>query len=69
MRARLFQRQPLCEHCEQRGVVKPATQRDHRISLGEGGSDNEDNEQALCDECHEVKSAQERMRAQTRSRL
>jgi 5-methylcytosine-specific restriction enzyme A len=69
MRARLFARQPLCEMCEARGLVKLATQRDHRLSLGEGGTDTEDNEQALCDQCHEGKSLQERIRAQQRARL
>lgn len=68
MRAALFQRQPLCERCERHGIVKPATQRDHRVPLGEGGTDTVDNEQALCDECHEAKSLQERIRAQRAAR-
>lgn len=67
MRQALFQRQPLCEICEQAGLARLATQRDHRIPLAEGGQDDESNEQALCDECHEAKSLQERLRGQRRS--
>ena len=67
MRQALFQRQPLCEICEQAGRVRLATQRDHRIPLAEGGQDDESNEQALCDECHEAKSLQERLRGQRRA--
>ena|SRR5205085_2296651 len=69
MRARLFQRQPLCEMCEAAGRVTLATQRDHRLALTEGGTDTEDNEQAICDACHEGKSLQERLRAQRRARF
>lgn len=68
MRARLFARHPLCEQCEARGLVVLATQRDHRIPLTEGGTDTEDNEQALCHDCHEAKSLQERLLAQRRAR-
>lgn len=69
MRAALFARQPLCEVCDRKGIVRVATQRDHRIPLGEGGTDTQDNEQALCADCHEEKSLQERLRAQRRARL
>jgi 5-methylcytosine-specific restriction enzyme A len=68
MRARLFRRQPLCELCEARGVVRAATERDHKVPLAEGGTDDEDNDQALCHDCHEAKSLQERLRAQGRAR-
>lgn len=63
MRAALFARQPLCEECERAGRVTVATQRDHRIPLAEGGADDERNEQALCDACHELKSHAESVRA------
>lgn len=68
-RAELFSRQPLCVHCLVKGVVKPATQRDHIVPLGEGGEDVTDNTQGLCDDCHDIKSLAERQRAQARSRL
>ncbi|MBY0469119.1 MAG: HNH endonuclease [Burkholderiaceae bacterium] len=69
MRADLFRRQPLCEHCLARDLVTPATQRDHRIPLSEGGKDTEENEQALCDECHEVKSKAEAARGRGASKV
>ncbi|MEW6479768.1 MAG: HNH endonuclease signature motif containing protein [Pseudomonadota bacterium] len=68
-RAELFSRQPLCVHCLPKGIVKPATQRDHIVPLAEGGEDVPDNTQGLCDECHNAKSLVERLRAQARSRL
>lgn len=66
MRAALFQRQPLCVECERHGVVTIATQRDHIKPLAEGGADDESNEQALCDDCHEAKSLAEALRARRR---
>lgn len=61
-RAELFARQPLCEACEARGVVRLATQRDHRVPLAEGGTEDDANVQALCDDCHAEKSEGERRR-------
>ncbi len=68
MRAELFTRCPLCVECERKGRVTLATQRDHIKPLAEGGTDTEDNVQALCAECHESKSLQERVRGLQRSR-
>jgi len=62
MRAALFKRQPLCEECQRFGRVTLATQRDHRIPLAEGGADDETNEQALCEPCHDGKSLAEALR-------
>jgi 5-methylcytosine-specific restriction enzyme A len=62
MRANLFRRQPLCEVCLGKGVTTPATIRDHRIPLAEGGADDETNEQAICEPCHAEKSAAEALR-------
>ncbi|WP_229416883.1 HNH endonuclease [Massilia eburnea] len=62
MRAALFQRSPLCAECKRQGRVTAATQRDHIIPLAEGGADDETNEQALCDLCHDAKSATESKR-------
>ncbi len=66
-RAALFQRCPLCVACEAKGIVTAATQRDHIIPVEEGGEDSDDNTQALCDDCHEDKSLQERLRGRRRS--
>jgi 5-methylcytosine-specific restriction enzyme A len=68
MRASLFARHPLCAECERHGRVTLATQRDHIVSLEEGGPDDETNEQGLCYDCHEVKSKAERERGQRRAR-
>lgn len=62
MRERLFSRQPLCEECQANGRVTLATIRDHKIPLAEGGADDESNEQALCEPCHDAKSLAERIR-------
>jgi 5-methylcytosine-specific restriction protein A len=63
MRAALFRRNPLCVECQRAGRVRLATQRDHIQSLGEEGTDTEDNVQGLCDDCHEAKSLAEALRA------
>ena len=66
MRAALFSRDPLCAECRRQGYVRPATKRDHIVSLADGGPDDETNEQGLCDECHDAKSLQERIAARRR---
>jgi 5-methylcytosine-specific restriction protein A len=66
MRAKLFARQPLCVLCLIQDRVTPATQRDHIIPLAEGGLDDETNEQALCDDCHDAKSIGEAQRGRRR---
>jgi 5-methylcytosine-specific restriction protein A len=68
MRASLFSRHPLCVLCLAAGRVSVATQRDHIVSLEEGGADDETNEQALCEPCHDAKSAGEAQRGRRRSR-
>ena len=68
MRADLFQRNPLCVECQRLGRVTLATQRDHIKPLAEGGTDDADNEQGLCHECHEAKSKAESLRGRHRSR-
>ena len=61
-RDRLFNAQPLCVECLKRGIERAATQRDHVVPLAEGGTDTDDNTQALCDQCHEIKSQREARR-------
>ena len=67
-RAALFKENPLCVKCQEAGRLRPATQRDHIVPLSEGGLDEPDNTQGLCDECHDGKSLAERLRAQRRAR-
>lgn len=61
--ARQFRREhPLCQHCEARGVVRPASLVDHRIPI-RGPDDPRrlewNNLQSLCRGCHAVKTAAE----------
>ena len=66
MRESLFRRDPLCVECKRLGLVVLATQRDHIVSLEEGGADDDDNTQGLCVEHHEAKSKTEAARARRR---
>ncbi len=56
-------RNPLCVLCDAQGITRLATQRDHIKPLFEGGEDTDDNTQGLCEQCHDAKSEQERIRA------
>jgi len=68
MRANLFSRHPLCVICLVNDRVSVATQRDHIKPLAEGGADDETNEQALCEPCHDAKSEKEAQRGRQRAR-
>lgn len=50
---------PLCVHCEAKGIVRLWTQLDHIKALANGGTDTDDNLQGLCDECHAIKTTQD----------
>jgi 5-methylcytosine-specific restriction enzyme A len=65
LRAELFARNPLCAECERQGRVRLATQRDHVISLGEEGTEDDDNVQGLCADCHAEKSLAESIRSRS----
>jgi 5-methylcytosine-specific restriction protein A len=62
-RDRLFQSNPLCVHCELKGLTALATERDHIIPLAEGGTEEPSNTQGLCTDCHKAKTQQESIRA------
>jgi len=62
MRRELFAANPLCVECQRAGRVRLATQRDHKVPLAEGGSDDPGNVQGLCHDCHEAKSLAEALR-------
>jgi 5-methylcytosine-specific restriction protein A len=68
LRARLFDRQPLCVVCQARGRVTLATIRDHIVPLAEGGADTDDNTQALCAACSDAKTQKESARGRQRWR-
>lgn len=71
LRKRLFRRHPLCQGCLAKTppVTRLSTQRDHRVPLHKGGTEAQENEQALCDECHLQKSKLERGHAYRPTRL
>lgn len=57
IRQRIMQGQPLCRMCEEKGFVTPGQEMDHIVPLFRGGSNDDDNLQMLCVECHRKKSA------------
>lgn len=67
-RAELFEREPLCRKCKAKGRVTAATIRDHVIPLAEGGTDDDENIQPLCQTCSDVKTAEEAKRGAARAR-
>lgn len=56
---RLAQLGPLCRMCADEGYVTEATTIDHIIALANGGTDTDDNCQALCAKHHEAKTARD----------
>jgi 5-methylcytosine-specific restriction protein A len=62
-REELFRRNPYCVHCKAKGIARIATERDHIINLASGGTDDIDNTQGLCADCHKAKTQSESNRA------
>ncbi len=56
IRKRLLDNQPLCAMCSKKDIIKPATEVDHIIPLFKSGTDDMDNLQALCSDCHKIKT-------------
>ena len=56
LRARLLYDEPLCVHCTDQGRLSLAVEVDHIIPLYKGGSNDQDNLQGLCVECHKAKT-------------
>lgn len=50
---------PLCKHCEERGIIREATDVDHIKPITHGGTETDDNRQSLCKECHRIKTAKD----------
>ncbi|MBO9377901.1 HNH endonuclease [Sphingomonas histidinilytica] len=66
-RKRILQRDKhLCQPCLKRGVVRPGPEVDHVTPKAEGGTEDDDNLQAICSDCHKRKTAEEAARAQGR---
>ncbi len=66
-RAVLFAREPLCRTCAANGLVVMATIRDHVVPLAEGGADDDENVQPLCQSCSDVKTHEESTRGRRRA--
>lgn len=49
----------LCCECKKRGRLTSATEVDHVVPKYQGGTDDSDNLQSLCKECHKTKTARE----------
>jgi 5-methylcytosine-specific restriction protein A len=49
----------LCIPCQKRGKFTPATEVDHIIPKAKGGSDDHDNLQSICTQCHNEKTIKE----------
>lgn len=57
-RARIMGRDcGLCQQCKREGRLQLAEQVDHKVELADGGTDDDDNLEALCADCHKAKSA------------
>lgn len=59
LRAEVLAEEPLCRHCQARGIVTPATEVDHiQDSRADYSDDNSrENLQSLCRPCHSVKTS------------
>lgn len=68
MRARVLSEEPLCRTCLAMNPsrVTPAIIADHIVPKAEGGSDERENYQGVCDPCHRAKTAEEASRARRR---
>ncbi|MCA8079932.1 HNH endonuclease [Burkholderia cepacia] len=68
-RAEIMKRdKALCQSCLRAGRVVLATSVDHIVNRAEGGTDDHSNLEALCDKCHNAKTAKEAARARARRR-
>jgi 5-methylcytosine-specific restriction protein A len=50
----------LCQVCSKQDRTTPASEVDHIIPKADGGTDDEDNLQSICIDCHKAKTLQER---------
>lgn len=57
MRAKLFLANPLCVQCGLSGRAALATELDHIKPLVHGGTNDDENMQGLCKDCHAAKTA------------
>lgn len=59
-RKRIFERdERLCQDHKARGLLREAVEIDHVIPKADGGTDDDENLQALCYDCHKAKTDRE----------
>lgn len=56
IRARVLTANPLCSNCQLKGRANPAVEVDHIQALANGGTNERENLQGLCTECHADKT-------------
>ena len=59
LRKLVLHSEPLCRECKRPGRHTPATEVDHIVPLAAGGTNDFENLQPLCHECHSRKTATE----------
>jgi 5-methylcytosine-specific restriction protein A len=60
IRARILKRDyGLCQACKRAGQIGLATQVDHIKALADGGTDDDENLQGICEPCHQMKTSAE----------
>ncbi len=52
----------LCQPCLGRDLITMATQVDHIVQKASGGSEEDENLQSICGDCHKAKTARESLR-------
>lgn len=69
LRDRIMRRdKALCQPCMGKGRVMPAVAVDHIVPKAEGGTDADENLQAICEPCHKLKTENESKRARANRR-
>ena len=53
----------VCQECARNGRLTPATEVDHIINIASGGTDNMTNLEAICSNCHKIKTQNESKKA------
>lgn len=66
-RAEVLAAEPFCRECAKHGRERKADVVDHIVPLAWGGAEARSNRQPLCNDCHEVKSAGERVIGKAKS--
>ena len=66
-REQVRREEPFCRRCLEDGKYVATDVVDHIVPLAEGGSDDRENKQGLCDPCHDAKTRGEARRGRARS--